>query len=47
MTATSILHDIPGGTQLIEWFGRVRRFHDGYLLEISFSGGGGGHHLRS
>ncbi|MFS2179015.1 hypothetical protein ACVITL_002541 [Rhizobium pisi] len=41
MSSTSILHDIPGGKALLEWFGRVPRFHDAYLLEITFSNGAG------
>lgn len=41
-TPTSILHDIPGGEALVEWFGRVPRFHDAELLEIIFSGKGAG-----
>ncbi len=42
MASTSILHDIPGGKPLLEWFGRVPRFHDANLLEITFSGNGAG-----
>ncbi|XAZ21605.1 hypothetical protein LVY75_22560 [Sinorhizobium sp. B11] len=42
MPSTSILHDIPGGKPLLEWFGRVPRFHDANLLEITFSGNGAG-----
>lgn len=41
MPSTSILHDIPGGKPLLEWFGRVPRFHDAKLLEITFSNGAG------
>ncbi|RUM17490.1 hypothetical protein EFQ99_34175 [Rhizobium vallis] len=41
MPSTSILNDIPGGKPLLEWFGRVPRFHDAYLLEITFSNGAG------
>lgn len=37
-----MLHDIPGGDALIEWFGRTPRFHDAELLEISFTGKGEG-----
>jgi hypothetical protein len=37
MPSTSVLNDIPGGKSLIEWYGRVPRFHDAKLLEISFS----------
>ena len=35
---TSILHDIPGGKALVDWFGRVPSFHDAELLEITFPG---------
>ncbi len=38
----SVLHDIPGGEALFDWFGRVPRFHDTNLLEITFSGKGSG-----
>ena len=38
----SALPDIPGGNTLIEWFGRVPHFHDGYLPDITVSGSGGG-----
>jgi hypothetical protein len=38
----SILHDIPGGEALLDWFGRVPHFHDAELLEISFFGRGAG-----
>lgn len=38
MPSTSVLNDIPGGKSLLAWFGRVPRFHDAKLLEISFSG---------
>ena len=34
--STSILHEVAGGKALIEWFGRVPRFHDAKLLEITF-----------
>ncbi len=37
-TPTAVLHDIPGGEDLLRWFGRVPRFHDGQLLEIGFFG---------
>ncbi|TXI02746.1 MAG: hypothetical protein E6Q76_15025 [Rhizobium sp.] len=42
MSSTSVLNDIPGGKSLLEWFGRIPRFHDAELLEISFSGSGAG-----
>jgi hypothetical protein len=38
----SKLLDIPGGDALVEWFGRVPRFHDAELLEINVSGKGAG-----
>lgn len=38
MSSTSVLSDIPGGKSLLEWFGRIPRFHDAKLLEISFPG---------
>jgi len=38
----SALHDMPGGEALFDWFGRVPRFHDAELLEITFSGKGSG-----
>ena len=34
MTSESILHDIPGGKALLEWFGRVPHFHDAEVLDI-------------
>lgn len=42
MSSTSVLSDIPGGKSLLEWFGRIPRFHDAKLLEISFCGNGAG-----
>ncbi len=42
MPSRSILHDISGGKPLLEWFGRVHRFHDAKLLEITFSSNGAG-----
>lgn len=42
MTSISLVDDIPGGKSLLEWFGRVPRFHDAKLLEISFPGNGAG-----
>lgn len=42
MSPTSVLSDIPGGKSLLEWFGRIPRFHDAKLLEISFSSNGEG-----
>jgi hypothetical protein len=40
--ADSILHELPGGKALFDWFGRKPRFHDAQLLEITFSTGGQG-----
>ena len=37
MTPESILHSIPGGTALIDWFGRVPHFHDAKLLDLALS----------
>ena len=31
----STLADIPGGQALMDWFGRVPSFHDGYVLGIA------------
>ncbi|WP_105415168.1 hypothetical protein [Neorhizobium sp. T25_27] len=42
MTTESMLHDIPGGKAVVEWFGRAPRFHDANLLELTFSGKGAG-----
>jgi hypothetical protein len=42
MMTESILHEMPGGKALFDWFGRKPRFHDAELLEITFSGGGSG-----
>jgi hypothetical protein len=38
----SILHDMPGGTALFDWFGRVPHFHDAELLEVTLSTKGSG-----
>lgn len=38
----SILHDIPGGSALFDWFGYTATFHDGELPEIRFTGKGDG-----
>jgi hypothetical protein len=38
----STLPELPGGRALLDWFGRVPRFHDAELLEVAFSGGGSG-----
>ncbi|OCJ14916.1 hypothetical protein A6U89_22710 [Agrobacterium sp. B133/95] len=42
MPDASVMSDIPGGKSLFEWFGRVPRFHDAKLLEISFPANGTG-----
>ena len=36
----TVLHDIPGGRALFDWFGRVPRFHDAELLEITLASNG-------
>jgi len=38
----SMLHNLPGGRALIEWFGGAPRFHDAELLELTFSNKGSG-----
>jgi hypothetical protein len=38
----SALPDIPGGAALIEWFGFVPSFHDGFVLFATFLKGGPG-----
>lgn len=40
--APSALPDIPGGADLIEWFGFVPNFHDGSVLFAEFVDGGKG-----
>jgi Immunity protein 50 len=40
MTDESILQDIPGGKALLDWFGRVPRFHDANLFEIALNSKG-------
>jgi Immunity protein 50 len=40
MTNEAILQDIPGGKALLDWFGRVPRFHDANLLEIALNSKG-------
>jgi Immunity protein 50 len=35
MTTEAVLDLIPGGRALIDWFGRVPRFHDAELSEIA------------
>lgn len=34
MTSDQTLRAVPGGSELIEWFGGVPHFHDGELLSI-------------
>jgi hypothetical protein len=36
----SVLNNLPGGQALIEWFGRVPRFHDAELQEIRLASNG-------
>jgi hypothetical protein len=40
MIAETTYDSIPGGRELINWFGRVPRFHDAELLEISLASKG-------
>jgi hypothetical protein len=40
MTDEAILQDIPGGRALLDWFGRVPRFHDANLLAITLNSKG-------
>jgi hypothetical protein len=40
MTGKSLLHSLPGGQALFEWFGRLPRFHDANLLEIALNSKG-------
>jgi hypothetical protein len=40
VTDEAILQDIPGGKALLDWFGRVPRFHDANLLEITLNSKG-------
>jgi hypothetical protein len=37
MTMNTALCDIPGGQELIDWFGYAPRFHDAYLLEVNLA----------
>ena len=37
MSAGTALEDLPGGRQLVDWFGHVPRFHDANLLEVSLA----------
>jgi hypothetical protein len=40
--APSALPDIPGGAELIEWFGFVPNFHDGFVLSTRLASDGPG-----
>lgn len=42
MPPKSMLHDVPGGKALVEWFGHAPRFHDAELLELTVSSKGTG-----
>ncbi|OCJ11766.1 hypothetical protein A6U86_01485 [Rhizobium sp. AC27/96] len=42
MSPASVFSEIPGGESLLKWFGRIPRFHDAELLEISFPDKGAG-----
>ena len=35
MTTETIVHEIPGGQALVDWFGFVPHFHDANLLDIN------------
>jgi hypothetical protein len=37
MSIESELADIPGGDDVMAWFGRVPRFHDANLMELTLS----------
>lgn len=41
-TPPSTLRDVPGSEALVAWFGRVPRFHDAELLELTFHPNGVG-----
>ena len=38
----SVFETIPGGSEVIRWFGREPEFHDGYIRQIDFFTGGKG-----
>lgn len=40
MSTETALHDMPGGRELVDWFGHVPRFHDANLLGISLASDG-------
>ena len=35
MSIESEFADIPGGSKVLDWFGRVPRFHDAIILELT------------
>lgn len=37
MSIESEFADIPGGNKVVDWFGRVPRFHDANILELTLS----------
>ena len=41
MTPETILREIPGGEDLLDWFGRVPGFHDANMLELNLASNGG------
>lgn len=43
MTNELALSDLPGGRELVDWFGFAPRFHDANLLEISLISSGPSH----
>jgi hypothetical protein len=40
MSTETSLHNIPGGRELVDWFGHVPRFHDANILGISLTSDG-------
>lgn len=40
--APSALPDIPGGAELIEWYGFIPNFHDGFVLSTKLASNGPG-----
>jgi hypothetical protein len=40
MAGQTLLHSLPGGQALFEWFGHLHRFHDANLLEIALNSKG-------
>jgi len=41
MGSNDLINDLQGGPALIDWFGRVPRFHDAELLQIDLSSASG------